>query len=569
MNGADYFVDILVQEGVKEVFGIPGGVVLEFLYGLDRREEVSVHLSFHEQAAAYAACGYAQASGKLGVAYATRGPGFTNMITAIADAYYDGISVLFVTAHANYNFNNNMRFEETQELDILPMVKGITKGVVKIDTVKDLCEIRKICKVAQEGRRGPVVIDISNKILKSTINEKDISDFGYKSIIKNYVESENILKYVEVIKRSVKTSRRPIILIGDGVRQNNAAKEITYIAEKYQIPVLSSRVSQDIMTGKSIYYGYIGSHATRYSNFILAKSDLIIALGNRMAFNLKSESFRQILGKKIIRIDVDDTEFLREIPNSTNINLDVSILLEYLVKIDLDYKNNKEWVSICNEIRDKLWNIDVDLVAHIFSDIINDISLENIIVSDVGNNELWFSRAYAFTNRESYLINSKSFKAVGSALCKSIGAYYAKMKPVICIIGDQGIQFNIQEFQFVAANKLPIKIVILNNFSSGLMCSDEKRQGYSYFVHTTYQTGYSAPDFEKVANTYGIGYFKIVSESNYFDQLRKIIQDENAYIIDLQISDDIDVLQKLPKGYPCQKFIPELDDELYNYIENL
>lgn len=565
MKVSDYLVNELVRIGVTDVFGIPGGVILEFIYALERQKNrIKAHLNFHEQASAYAACGYAQYSGKLGAAYCTCGPGITNMITAIADAYFDSIPVLFITAHSHADMNCEMRIAEEQQLNPIPLIEHITKYAVRIENTEEVCpQILKACELALSDRKGPVLLDFSSKILKTDILVKESSDLHIEK------KDVNMMSNIEVIKKYIEQSHRPIFLIGDGIRQEDVIRKIVEFSQKVQIPVISSRFAQDIMPEESLYYGYIGSHATRYSNFILAKSDLIIALGNRMAFNLNSKSFGMAMQKKrVIRIEVDESEFIRKVPNSFNINTDVNSVISDMLITDIKYANCEDWVNICNVIKEKLFGYDVKFPVDILSEIIAKIDEETPLVCDIGNNELWVSRAYAYSKSKARIIHSKSLKTVGSAIGKAIGVYYACNQVVVCFVGDQGFQFNIQELQYLKDNNLPIIIILINNNSSGMLRTAEKNQGYSQFIHTTYDSGYSTPNFKNVVKAYGLEYFLIEVKDDIM-MLEQALLKKKPCIIEFIIDDTVDADQYLPKGNPCQKFTPEIPVELYEELDNM
>lgn len=560
MTLAQYIVRKMEQAKVTDAFGVPGSVILNLLYEIDSSSQINIHLNYHEQTAAYAACGYAQCSQQLGVAYATKGPGITNMITSIADAYYDSSPTLFITAHSQINSNEKMRIETDQELNIVPMVKNITKYAVKIDDLKYAKkEINQAFFCAQSERKGPVLIDVLSSLFKQEIDEED-----------NKVpelQCENAIdEYSDYIFEEIQKSDKPILLIGDGVKQSGMSEYMKRFSNRYHIPILSSRYAQDIMPNDDMYFGYVGSHATRYSNFILDKADLIIAMGNRMAYPISSNTFNDaIKNSKIIRIDIDDSEFERKIPNSRNIKINLAQLLPCLVQSNYTMEKKKEWISVCKTIKEKLYDVDIDAPTKIISGLLQQLNEKVTLVCDVGNNELWVSRAYAYSGIKNILIHSKSFKTVGCAIGKSIGVYYATQNPVVCFVGDQGFQFNLQELEYISQHKLPVLMVVCNNASSGMLRMSEKRGGYSYCLHTDLESGYANPDFKSIANSYKLEYQKI-NVANYDDANIKNIK---SGILELTMDSNTEIKQYLPKGNPCQKFFPEIDQKLYNYIEQL
>lgn len=558
MTGAQYIVDQLVKRHVTDAFGIPGGVILELLYEMDnRRDVITPHLSYHEQTAGFAACGYAQSSGKLGVAYATRGPGFTNLITAIADAYYDSLPVLFITSHAANCPPEGMRTMADQEMDTCSMVKNITKYAVRIDNLETICdEINKACSIAMEGRKGPVMIDVASNLLKKHISEK--SNRRCDNTVAN--ESLNDIEDVaRIIASEIESAKRPIILVGDGINLAGIRNAFRDFARMSGVPVISSRFSHDIMSNSNQYYGYVGSHGMRAANFILSKTDLIVSIGNRLHFPPKSESFGAILNHaKLLRIDIDSSEFHREIPNSECFNIDAKAFVNHSLLLSKDYGDHSDWVNVCNILRDELKSEDQNEAITTIVNILKQIDSYTIIVNDVGNNEFWVSRACVESGIRNRVYYSKSFGALGSGLGKAIGAYYATRKPVICFVGDQGLQMNIQELQFISQHKLPLTIVLLNNHSSG-MIKDRELVAYGRFLHTTSESGFTSPDFKKIASAYGLKYIIRVCDMKIgLPQLLEIKIDENMSLEPL-----------LPRGRECQDMVPNIPKDKLDFLTSL
>lgn len=561
---SDYIVECLIERHVTDVFGIPGGVILELIYAFHRRKEViTPHLSYHEQAAGFAACGYAQSSGLLGVAYATRGPGFTNLITAIADAYCDSIPTLFITAHASPQQVCNMRVMTDQEIDTCSMVRNITKYAKRIDDILDApIALNEACDIAMTGRKGPVFIDIAADLFNKEI---EVAGQIQEAILAN----NQISDIVKSVVKSICTSKRPVILIGDGVNQVRLSEKFRKFIAKANIPVLSSRYSHDIIGDSEYYYGYVGSHGIRAANFILAKTDLIVSIGNRLCFPVNSDSFRNITSRaKIIRFDIDETEFERVIPNSLNYNMDITPLLSVLADITYDYGNHSEWLETCNILKEHLRNEDVCLGIVSIADILKSVSSDVIIVNDVGNNEFMVSRACIFSACGNRVLYSKSFGALGCALGKSIGAYYAKRKPVLCFVGDQGLQINIQELQFIAQHCLPITIVLINNNASAMIKDRERIMFDGEYVHTTKESGYRTPNFQKIVEGYGIPFYLLTRESMVTIK-RKLRSFESPSFIELVIEEDNALNPNLPKGRPCQDLEPQILREKFDYLNNL
>lgn len=550
MKGCEYIADFLVQHGVTDAFGIPGGVVLDLLYALDARNGITPHLSYHEQAAGFAAIGYAQSIGRLGVAYATRGPGFTNLITPIGEAYSESQSVLFITGHVTPALNEKMRVMADQEFDTCAIVKTITKYACRVEDVAELpAVLAKAYHEAMSGRKGPVVLDIAAKVFAGEVND----DVAEESL------SMDAFKDVSDIVDAIKKAERPVLLIGDGVNQTQKQQEVSLLVEKMQIPVLSSRFSHDVICDSDLYYGYIGSHGIRYANFVLSKADLIVAIGNRLHFPVNSASYSQVTERaKIIRIDVDPSEFERIVPNSQIIEADLRHVVDDLLHSDSDFGNHHEWLKVCKTLRAELNDEDINLGTKQIEKVLTKISNDATIVADVGNNEFWLSRACVHVNYKGRVLYSKSFGSLGCGICKAIGTYYATREPVVCFTGDQGLQMNIQELQFIAQYHLPILIVLLNNSASG-MIKDRELAKYGRYVHTTADSGYGNPDFGKMADAYGLLY---INQEVKWNSIQPCL-------MELTVNSEEGLTPSLPAGKSIQNMVPELESSMYEKLNAL
>ncbi len=558
MTGAQYIVESLINHGVTDAFGIPGGVILPLLYEMESRKPLfTPHLSYHEQCAGFAACGYAQASGKIGVAYATRGPGFTNLITAIADAYYDSLPTLFITAHSAPCPPEGMRAMSDQEMDTCGMARNITKMAVRVDDDSTFAEtIYKALSVATEGRKGPVFLDIA-----STLFKKEITYIAEEKTVTP--AKEDYSKQIDEIATAIRNAKRPIILAGDGVNQSNAREVFHQFAEKVNIPVVSSRFSHDLMAGEANYYGYVGGHGMRAANFILSKTDLILSLGNRLHFPPKSESYGSVMDHaKLLRVEIDENEFNRDIQNTVNYNCDLSELLSQTLDINCDFGIHEEWIKVCDILKTGLKKEDINPAIEAIVSVLKQTDKGTIVVADVGNNEFWVSRAAVESGCENRVLYSKSFGALGCGLGKAIGVYYAMHKPVICFIGDQGLQVNIQEMQYISQHQLPIMIVVLNNQTSG-MIKDRESVVYNYYVHTTSESGYQLPELKDIAKAYGINY------SYQFNELKRLFTGKAPLLVEVIIDSSISLTPSLPKGRKCQDMSPKLSEEIYDYLNKI
>ncbi len=559
MQVSDYIAQYLAAQGVTDVFGIPGGVVLDLLYAFKRCNGIEPHLCYHEQAAGFAACGYAQASGRLGVAYATRGPGFTNLISAISDAFSDSIPVLFITGHSARELNPNMRVVADQELDTCNIVKSITKYVVRIDSADQLPqEFKNAVSLAQDGRKGPVLLDIASYIWKSEICE-DLS-------VADCNDTEGCcLEDAEAIAKLIRTAKKPVFLIGDGIHQTATEKHFSTLASKIRIPIISSRYAHDVVGDDERYFGYIGSHGIRAANFVLSKADVVVSLGNRLCFPLTSASYAPITEKAtFIRIETDEGELERDIPGSKVYRMDLNAFFSVFEKNGVGIDSHTTWVDTCIEIRNRLAEEDLNSAVCRIEYIISSMPEKSVIIADVGNNEFWVSRACVHARSNKRTLYSKSFGSLGCALGKAVGAYYATGCPVMCFVGDQGLQLNIQELQTISQNKIPVAVVLLNNQSSGMIKDRQALLFNGDYLHTTQDSGYGTPDFEKISEGYGLPYTCVTM---YDDNV--LNTNVLPCVIEIEIDENIGLSPYLPKGNHIQNMAPILDADKYTYINEL
>lgn len=568
MKVVDYLVESLIELGITDVFGIPGGVVLDFVYALNKRKkDINTHLLHHEQNAGFAALGYAQSTQKMGVAFGTKGPGILNLTTSIAEAYSDSIPSLFITSHSLDDTSDKMRVIEDQEIDIVPIFKSITKYCVRVNNADSFIEeLRKSICLVNSGRKGPVVIDISSRIWNSEILENKLKE----KIIENIDNSKNNFEEAILsIEKNLNKSKKPLLIIGDGIRQAGIEKEVVGFSEKNKIPVIYSRGCQDIMSSSKMAFGYVGSHGIRYTNYILSEADLLISLGNRLSFPIKSKSFLDIFSKcKLIRCDIDENEFMREIPNSENFQCDVKEVLKGLFNKNIENKNIDKWFDKCNKIKEILWNSDTDTPVNEIAYLLDNLKNTGVIIGDVGNNEFWLSRAYEFSKNKNKILFSRSLGTMGCSIGKTIGAYYALKKSVVCFIGDQALQMNPQELQFISNNKLPIWIVVVNNNSSGMIKSRQIRRYNSEFLLTTKETGYSMVDLEKLSNAYDFDYVQIESVEDIDNKLIDCDYTKPLFI-NFIVDENIDLEISLPIGNDCKDMEPKLDETVLERMKNL
>jgi len=571
MKVSDYIVEFLISKDITDVFGYPGGMVTHLMDSFGKyKDKISAHVNYHEQAAAFAACGYAQVSHKPGIAYATSGPGATNLITGIANSYFDSIPCIFISGQVNtYEAKGDLlvRQKGFQETDIVRIVESITKYAIQITSENDIkYELEKAYHICLEGRPGPVLLDIPMNIQRQEIEVSKLRSYDTPSTDLN----TDVNRY-NVILEELEKAERPCLLVGAGIKNSGLVEEFRKLTLSLGIPVVSSMIAIDVMKEEDPnYYGFIGAYGHRAANFIVAKCDLLISIGSRLdcrQTGVEKEKFAP--NAKLIRIDIDKNEITNQIKKDEiqivdDINAEsLSLLTD---KISEKFKKDfSSWKLVCNEINLKLKNIDKENTTSIVSALSRYIPDDVIITADVGQNQVWIPQAFEFKGKQKALF-SGGHGAMGYSLPAAIGAYYASRKHVFCFNGDGGIQMNIQELQFIAREKLPIKIIIMNNSSLGMIRHFQEMYFESNYIQTIEDDGYSVPQFEKIAYAYDLPYYKI-QDPNKIDA--NVFMNDEPIIIEVVLGNKTYVFPKLSMMRPCQDQDPLLDRNLYKYLMNI
>lgn len=570
---SDYIVDFLINKNVTDVFGYPGGMVTHLMDSLGQKQDrIKTHITYHEQAAAFAACGYAQASDRIGVAFATSGPGATNLITGIGNAYFDSIPTLFITGQVNTfesKRGSSLRQKGFQETDITTMVTEITKKAYYVEEADRIPEIlEEAYAIAMSGRKGPVLIDVPMNVFRT-----DISVDGCNGIELSDTSDENEIKRFEnTLVDALKVSKRPCLLIGNGIKIDHQISNIRGILRSCPLPVVSSMLSVDVVPEgqglEGIYYGFVGAYGNRTANFVVAKSDLVICLGSRL-------DVRQVGGKReqfapnarIIRVDIDTSELnnkIREDEESFALGLSdvIPVIRNAFLAGNYSYS---EWLKVCQEIKKQIKYTDEKEPNRYVNSISKRVPDGYGIVADVGQHMIWVAQSFKM-KPEQRIYFSGGMGSMGYALPAAIGVYYATHRPVICFVGDGGLQMNIQEFQFLVREKIPVKIVILNNSALGMIRHFQEMYFESNYYFTVKDEGYSTPDFVKIAEAYGIP-SHVLRE---IDEMKGIdFEADGPELFEIIIKGNTYVYPKLEFGKPNQDQEPLLDRSLYNYLMEL
>lgn len=568
MKLSDYIVSMLIEKGITDVFGYPGGMVTHLMDSFDKyKNQIIAHVNYHEQASAFAACGYAQVSHRPGVAYATSGPGATNLITGIANAYFDSIPCVFITGQVNtYESKGDLlvRQKGFQETDIISIVQSITKYVVQINNESDIkYELEKAWHISMEGRPGPVLIDIPMNIQRAEINPEELRGYEIPTSA-----SYNIEEGKQIILDALEQSKQPVILAGHGIACANVVNEFRVFAKNLGIPIVTSMTGKDVIEEEAeLNFGFVGAYGNRCANFIISNSDLIISMGSRIDCRQTGSNLKLFAeNAKVVRIDVDAGEVTNRIKSE---EVDVIASLQELLPVlnaqEFKLKDKyARWLNACYTIKQELEHIDAqhenDIIKE-FSYIVPDYAT---ITTDVGQNQVWVAQSFAMKDHQKMLF-SGGHGAMGYSLPAAIGAYYGSKQNVICFNGDGGLQMNMQELQFIVRENIPIKIVVLNNKSLGMIRHFQEMYFESNFVQTKENKGYTVPEFNKIANAYNLRYIKVDTIED-IPICKDMLEDNKPCFIEISLSDTTYVSPKLAMGRPIHDQDPLLERELFNRL---
>ncbi len=567
MKLSDYIVQFLIDKEVDECFGYPGGSVTNFLDSVHKREDkIRAHVTYHEQGAAFAACGYAQTTGKLGVAYATGGPGCTNLLTGMGQGYYDSIPVMFLTGNVNTYENKGtlgIRQKGFQESDNVSVARPLTKYAVYVDKPEKIrYYLEKAYYIAMSGRKGPVLLDLPMDIQRAQINPDELQGFD-EPVNKSDVDIDD---FIDVCTCEISKAERPCLIFGNGINSDTSKRLAHELIDKWNLPYVTSMIAFDVLGVNPNNYGFLGAYGIRSANFIAAKSDLLISVGSRMDIRqVGAKRDRFAPNAKIIRIDKDPEELKYKVhDNEIGFCMDAEDALEAMVHITPNH-DYTDWINVCSSIRTQLKNIDHNLPNDYISAISEFVTPDSIITTDVGQNQVWVAQSFRLKKGQKVLF-SGGFGSMGHALPAAIGAYYGSGHNIVTsFCGDGGLQMNIQEMQYIVRENLPIKIIVFNNNALGMIRHFQEMYFDSVFFQTKPEGGYSAPDFSRIADAYGIRSI-VIDELSDIIKCKDAMMDSKPLLVEIRDFDDTYIIPKLEYGKPNQDQEPLLERDTYNRL---
>jgi len=550
MKGSEILLESLKREGVEVIFGYPGGQVLPIFDSL-YDSDIKFILTRHEQGAAHAADGYSRATGKVGVCLATSGPGATNLVTGIANAYMDSIPLVAITGQVKTFLIGNDAF---QEADVTGITRPITKHNYLVKDIKDLARtIREAFYIASTGRPGPVLIDIP-----SDIQLMDMEFIWPQNVeIRSY--NPNLFGHPGQIKKAAKliaAAKKPIIYAGGGVITSGAHKELKMLAEKINAPLTWTLMGIGAFPAThELALGMLGMHGTAYANHAIMESDLIIAVGARFDDRVTGRLDAFAPYAKIIHIDVDPSSISKNVSVHIPIVGDAKNILTELLKDIKKTPNTGDWLKTVEGWKKKYplaYKDDGKLKPQYVVEQIYEVTEgDAIIATEVGQNQMWAAQWYKYTAPRTF-ISSGGLGTMGFGLPAAMGVKVGcPEKIVFDIAGDGSIQMNIQELMTCVENKINVKVAILNNGYLGMV-----RQWQELFYKKRYsQVGISSPDFVKLAQSYGAAGICVTKKEEVRPALEKAIATDNTVLIDFRVEPEENVFPMVPAGQAINEFI--------------
>ncbi len=557
LSGAQIVIECLKEQGVTTVFGYPGGTILNvydalYQYNEAHPENPIEHiLTSHEQGAAHAADGYARATGKTGVCFATSGPGATNLVTGIATAFMDSVPMVAITCNVNLPLLGKDTF---QEVDIAGVTMPITKHSVIVKDVADLAKtIRRAFSIAKTGRPGPVLVDIT-KDATAAVTDFDPQVPVIPAKVDKYAEAD-----IDAAIKLMESAKKPFLYVGGGAVIAEASEEVRKLAEVLDAPVCDTLMGKGVMDGYSDRYtGMIGMHGTKSSNFGVSECDLLIALGARFSDRVTGNASKFATGAKILHIDIDDAEIDKNIKTDAHITGDLKDILTDLLK-KLKPVKHEDWMAHIHELKEKYpLNYDESGLScpFIIEELDKVTNGKAIVTTDVGQHQMWAAQYYKYTEPRTFL-SSGGLGTMGYGLGACIGAKVGRPDKIcVNIAGDGCFRMNMNELATASRYNIPIVEIVINNHVLGMV-----RQWQTLFYGKRYsQTILSDKvDFVKVAEGLGVKAIRVTKKEELEPALQEALKENGPVLIDCIIDEDDKVFPMVSPGAPIAEAFDATD----------
>lgn len=552
LTGSEIVIECLKEQGVDTVFGYPGGAILNVYDELYKHSDEITHiLTSHEQGAAHAADGYARATGKVGVCFATSGPGATNLVTGIATAYMDSIPIVAITCNVGVSLLGKDSF---QEIDIAGITMPITKHNFIVKDVKDLAEtIRKAFVIAKKDRPGPVLIDIPKDV---TANKAEYK----KESIKPVDPSRDIFEDdIQTALKIITKAKKPYIFVGGGAVLSGASEELYTFAKKVDAPVTDSLMGKGAFPGTDpLYTGMLGMHGTKTANYGVSECDLLIVIGARFSDRVTGNARKFAKNAKILQFDIDAAEMNKNVLITDGVVGDIKTVLGILNE-RLEQQDHAEWVEKIMDYKKRYplsYHPDVLTGPYVVEEIYRQTKGDAVIVTEVGQHQMWAAQFYKFTKPRT-LLTSGGLGTMGYGLGASIGAKTGLPdRTVVNIAGDGCFRMNMNEIATAVRHSIPIIQVVINNHVLGMV-----RQWQDLFYGKRYSATVlnDAVDFVKLTEAMGAKGIRATTQEEFKEAFEKALTLNRPVVIDCQVDSDDKVWPMVAPGAPINEAFDEKD----------
>ena len=545
LKGSEIVCESLLREGVDVVFGYPGGAILPFYDALWAYPQLRHILVRHEQAAAHAADGYSRVTGKVGVCVATSGPGATNLVTGIMGAKADSVPIVAITGQVA---RSSLGSEAFQECDICSIAASTTKKTYMVMSAADLADtVREAFYIAQQGRPGPVLIDIPRDV------QLELAEAEFPEVTASETPevSEEAMERLKEAARLINEAERPLIISGHGVMTSGATKELLSLAERSGIPVITTLLGLGSFPGgHPLSMGMLGMHGMYWSNLSVDQADLIVGVGMRFDDRVTGKVDTFAPHARIIHMDIDATQIGRNVPVEVPVVGDAKALLHQLAPMVTNIPR-PEWMQFIENLKQNHPSLsipsgDVLQAQQVLSalDIVFQEDPETTVVTGVGQHQMWAAQFLSF-NHENTFISSGGLGAMGFEIPAALGAQVGKpTAPVWSVAGDGGFQMTNQELMTLAEEKLPVKIALINNGYLGMV----RQWQEMYFENHLNAVPIRGPDFVMLAESYGVSAVRVTEQEDVLPALRRAQAHDGPFLIEFVVDSTTNVYPMVPPG---------------------
>lgn len=580
MKLSDYVASFLVEQGVRHVFLITGGAAVHLVDSIAKNPEIDYVCCQHEQACAMAADAYSRITGNFAAVMTTSGPGATNLVTGACCAYFDSIPTVFITGQvprSQLKRDYAVRQLGFQETDVVEMFRTITKLTALVDDPQKIRYLlEKAGYLARSGRPGPVLLDIPDDVQRAEVNPDELESFIPEEERKSKPDVSRVLELIE-------ESRRPVVILGGGIRLSKTLGKAREFVEKLGFPVLLTWASMDLLPyDHPLVVGGFGVSSVRWGNFAVQNSDLVLAVGTRLDTHETGDKLPTFAPKaKKVVVDIDEGELdkyqKRGMIVDVALNCDAKVFFDEISdQMDsIDRQNITEWLENIEQWKRKypvclpeFFELKDKVNPYVFFESLSEAASEgDIIITDAGSNLTWTMQTFR-VKKGQRLFSAFNHSPMGYSLPASIGACFASgNKDIICIIGDGGIQINIQELATIAHHKLPIKIFLMDNRGYAIIRQTQDTWLDSKYEASSLESGLALPDFICIAQAYGIKTEEIGNHRELKEKIRKTLDTEGPVLCNVWLDPQAKIMPKLTFGRPIEDSAPLLDRK--EFLENM